>query len=626
MSNPASQAAERPKILVFCERINNESFCESVVRELENYYDVRPFGPGWPRQALTSLDHEDVRFYLELDSVSGNFDRPTGLEALQTPKFAWVIDTHKKPDFHRRLSREMDLTFFAMKNWGHVLEGRTHWLPLHCDSRIFAPVEQEREYDVSFVGSYGWRAEPILEIAKKHGLRVRVECTTGPLEKTKTAETYARSKLVFNRHVANDLNFRVFEATACGRVLLTDAQWNGQYELFRDREHLVLYTDEADLEAKVLHYLGDDEARLKIEKAAAEHAARHHTTRARVTELRAVIEHVLSERAAPEPARQPTPRATRRARRWIFFAGDAPKAFSGRTYAESLAHSLAEGGDQVVIARGRRGLLPPREPRPLSRQPRVVELDPGPLVGASGIKAELQRAASFHAAFERLAGETAPDAVVAEGAVGALVGAPVALRREIPFLFALEEPEVTRRENRLTREQLYRAELEQWAVERARAVLVPGREAEEAARHFYKAGRVKRVPKPEGNLPRPTANDLLLSRLGLRRGGYSIAVLNELSDGDAQKALCRSQGEAIAVGPQGVWALSGSGHVTRLSDVSPTPAVLAALIGGATFVTPPRGWEMDDRRPVDLDALDEIFVAGGAKPEPSERELTHVVQ
>src|SRR5205823_1709565 len=87
---------ERPPIVVFCERLENEHVCESVVRELGDYYEVRACGPGWPARDLKDVDTRGARFYLELDSVSGNFDRPTGLAELRLPKFAWLVDTHKK--------------------------------------------------------------------------------------------------------------------------------------------------------------------------------------------------------------------------------------------------------------------------------------------------------------------------------------------------------------------------------------------------------------------------------------------------------------------------------------------------------------------------------------------------
>ena len=46
---------EKPIVLVFCERIDNESFCESIIRELEAYYEVRPCGPNWPKKDLDEI-------------------------------------------------------------------------------------------------------------------------------------------------------------------------------------------------------------------------------------------------------------------------------------------------------------------------------------------------------------------------------------------------------------------------------------------------------------------------------------------------------------------------------------------------------------------------------------------
>jgi SAM-dependent methyltransferase len=408
---PVRSLESRPAALVFCEWLRNEPFCLSVIRELEAYYEVRAFGPGWPETDLAQVDATGARFYLELDAASGNFPRPSGLAGLAIPKFAWLVDTHKKPLFHAAISREMDLTFFAMKSWGHVLEGRTRWLPLHCDTGIFHPIEAQRDIDIAFVGSQTWRADSIIAIGNRHGLRVHVVSTPGPREKSETAAIYARSKLVFNRHVTNDLNFRVFEAMACGRVLLTDAQANGQYELFEDGRHYVLYKDERDLEAQVLRQLRDGAARERIEREAATHLAAHHSTRARVRQLREAIEAFLATRAAapvgrvevePALATPDVPDAARpERRRWLIFAEEAPPSIEQRSYAERLGWTLAAHGERVVIARARRCALPPRPPR--RGEPTIVELDTGPLPrAATETNRWLAQAGALHTALARV--------------------------------------------------------------------------------------------------------------------------------------------------------------------------------------------------------------------------------
>lgn len=615
--------SERAKILVFCERIDNESFCESIVRELEAYYEVRAFGPGWPREDWNELDAEGARFYLELDSASGRFDRPRELERLNMPKFAWFVDTHKKPDYHRGISRAMDLTFYAMKNWGHVLEGRTAWLPLHADTRIFRPQARERDLDITFVGSYGWRAEPILKIAAKHGLRAHVECTTGPLEKTQTAELYARSKLVFNRHVANDLNFRVFEATACGRVLLTDAQWNGQYDLLRSGEHLVYYSDEQDLEEKILTYLRDDDARMKIEQAAADHSARHHSTRARVAELRATIESFLAERGG-----RVVPASVREAKRWLVFADAEPVSVSRESYGERLAHALTARGDEVALAREKRGALPAAESSP------VLELEGTRILGREDSNGDLARASALHSRLVRATRELHFDGVIGEGALGALVAQPIAARRKIPFVFALEDCEVRRRSNRLSREQLYWAEVEEWGVERASLVLVPRPESIEAAKRFYRARSVEALDPPPSSLERPRGGERLLRQLGLEQVPYVALLGREVSEAGARKILATTATPTLLLTATDTWLRAG-GPPLRVWDRPARGAALGSLLVNSQLVvaldgaderahearalgcrvhgTPPRS------ESVALDRLDAVFAAA------PERELLHAI-
>jgi len=496
----------KPKIVVFCELLDNESFCASVVRELERSYRVLPCGPGWGVEDPLDYDLDGVRFYLELDSASGAFPAPRDRLAIPCPRFAWLVDTHKKPDFHRQLSQQVDLCFFAMARWGHVLAEPRVWLPLHADPGLFFPQERERDLDLVFVGSQPWRADPLRRIAERHGLSLEVACTSGPREKTETADLYARAKLVFNRHVTNDLNFRVFEAMACGRVLLTDAQDNGQYELLRDGEHALLYKDEADLERLVLELLADPERRSRIEAAATAHFAQHHTTRARVDQLVGQVEQLLAARegagtgggasaellAPPAPSVRLLPPleapALEQARVAVVSVGPRPPSVSGLRYAERIADGLAAAGVDVHLLHAG---------RVAEGAATRIPLEAGALPSASTPTShELLSATPGLVQLEALLAEGEWDAVVGGGPFGALIGQPVAARLGIPFVAALERCEVTLRGNRLTRDQLYRAELEHWACERAARVWCSTRADADAVRRHYRAARVDCVSAP----------------------------------------------------------------------------------------------------------------------------------
>src|SRR5207302_1696841 len=77
-------------------------------------------------------------------------------------------------------------------------------------------------------------------------------------------EIYSRAKIVINLPLADDLNFRVFEALSCGALLLTRRIANGQELLFKEDVHYVAFGDEAELFAKVEYYLSHEAERARI--------------------------------------------------------------------------------------------------------------------------------------------------------------------------------------------------------------------------------------------------------------------------------------------------------------------------------------------------------------------------
>jgi len=522
-SAPKVGGVARPVAVVHCEWIDNESFCASIIQALSGFYDVRVYGPGWPAHSLADVDTSGARLFLELDAASGNFVHERGLGALEIPKFAWFVDTHKKPAFHAEIARDFSMTFHATREWGHVLPGEKAWLPLHANDEIFGPREVDRDIDIAFVGSQTWRADAIVSIGRRHGLKVCVESTVGPREKTRTAEIYSRAKLIFNRHVTNDLNFRVFEALAAGRVLLTDAQGNGQYELFEDGEHYVLYKDDRDLERLVVDLLGDDARRARIEREAAT-ISKLHTTKARVAQLVQAMEAWIARRAEglARPRLRSRPQPAEKRRRWLVVACDSPSSATMLTYAERLGAGLVERGHRVVVTRRRRGVLPGRR---AASPVATIELDEGPLpevespacrslLGSAAVQIQLEKLAHAHGPF---------DAVLVDGGISSAWSAFLAQRHDLPMVLALEACQVELRGNKLTREQLYLAELEHWLADRAAGVVVSRPDHVSGIVNHYRSKEVRFVAglPPRPDVPAAGA-ERLLGRLGITRGEYSV--------------------------------------------------------------------------------------------------------
>lgn len=106
-------------------------------------------------------------------------------------------------------------------------------------------------------------------------------------------EVMLRSKIAVNVHigVAGGLagNMRMFEATGCGALLLTEEAPN-LAELFRPGEEVVAYADTDDLIAKIRHYLAHPEEASRIAAAGQGRTHSQYSTQARAREIAGIFE------------------------------------------------------------------------------------------------------------------------------------------------------------------------------------------------------------------------------------------------------------------------------------------------------------------------------------------------
>src|SRR5262249_35575250 len=137
-----------------------------------------------------------------------------------------------------------------------------------------------KRFDVCFVGNLfpGPRAE-LVGLLQRH----YPDSFVGRCYFEEMARTYSQSRAAFNCSIRNDVNMRVFEAVACGALLLTnDLRDNGQGELFRDGVHLAPSASAEELLDKLAFYLSRGEARERVAAAGREEAAARHTYRHRM--------------------------------------------------------------------------------------------------------------------------------------------------------------------------------------------------------------------------------------------------------------------------------------------------------------------------------------------------------
>lgn len=162
-----------------------------------------------------------------------------GLETLPAVLVGYSVDQYMNP-WHVPLSAGFDAFFVAQKDYLPLF---THyprpcrWLPLFCAPERDRDPGIPRDIPVSFVGTVAGRANPARK-AFLDRLRTRIPLYVG---KGRYAPIYGRSRIVLNQSAAGELNFRVFEAMACGAALLTEDVANGLRDLFTPGVDLLVY-------------------------------------------------------------------------------------------------------------------------------------------------------------------------------------------------------------------------------------------------------------------------------------------------------------------------------------------------------------------------------------------------
>ncbi|MCX7855698.1 MAG: glycosyltransferase [Anaerolineae bacterium] len=182
------------------------------------------------------------------------------------------------------MARFFDVVFIAQKDYlerfqravGH---DQVYWLPLAAAPDVHRDHALPRIYDVGFVGNVT-RAHRKTARARRLRLiaeRFRTNDFYRVYMPEEVGRVYSQSRIVFNCSIAGDVTMRVFEGTACGALVLTDAIANGLDELFEIGREIVVYQDDKDLLEKIVYYLAHDDERERIARAGQERTLREHT-------------------------------------------------------------------------------------------------------------------------------------------------------------------------------------------------------------------------------------------------------------------------------------------------------------------------------------------------------------
>lgn len=221
--------------------------------------------------------------YLWVESVNGHF--PRNLESVPVPKACYLIDSHLNLAWHVQWAHQFDHVFIAQREYVQAFRDAgnrsVHWLPLGADPEIHRRAAETKTHDIGFVGSLNTERRVKLLNSLEQYFRVTYERCFW----TDMADFFARSRIVFNNAIKNDLNMRLFEVMSTGSFLLTDNAANsGQDEMFRGQEDLGLYTDDNIVEL-ARYFLEHEEEREQIAARGRRLIHRAHTYAHRIEDL-----------------------------------------------------------------------------------------------------------------------------------------------------------------------------------------------------------------------------------------------------------------------------------------------------------------------------------------------------
>lgn len=190
-------------------------------------------------------------------------------------KLFWSIDSHCILDQHIQMCKTLNIDILLnstesyIPNFKNVVK-KSYWFPNAYPSDLIYPLNIQKTTDIGFCGNLNNRTDYINFLDKYN---IKKDIFVIGDEMVKSINQY---KIHFNRNISNDINYRTFETTGCGTLLLTNYTPNLE-QLFKINEEIIVYDNIYDLDDKVHFLLNNEEYRKKIEYNGLLRAKSEHT-------------------------------------------------------------------------------------------------------------------------------------------------------------------------------------------------------------------------------------------------------------------------------------------------------------------------------------------------------------
>jgi hypothetical protein len=265
----------RPSILMIQERGRHEK--NRQFRESENFR--RSFTRLGVKCDVWGLGHDnfsvpfdEIQKDYDVIFVMENYDEIGWLPNLANSnklKVFWTIDCHcgavqRHQEFCKKSKINVLLNSSAQYNkYFDGIVDKAFWFPNGYPSDLISPrSDVVRECSVGFCGSSIPNRDAILDAVGKYVDLKRDTFVIGE-DMVKMLSSY---KIAFNFNIADDINYRTFEAPAAGAMLLTNYTPNLE-KLFDLDSELVVYRNMDDIIQKIAYFTKNEDERQKIADA-----------------------------------------------------------------------------------------------------------------------------------------------------------------------------------------------------------------------------------------------------------------------------------------------------------------------------------------------------------------------
>ncbi len=216
-----------------------------------------------------------------------------------------------------------DLIFTSFPHFASMFREQgiaSFYQPLAFEGKVFETSEErERDLPVTFIGGispvHRKGTEFLEELARLtelhvwgYGADILPQDSLlrsrhhGPIWGTDMFHMLLRSQITLNRHIdaagANANNMRLFEATGCGSLLITDFKDNLQ-DLFEVGKEVVAYRTPQECAELIRYYLLNKEEAMAIAKAGQARTLREHSYANRMKQTARVLERAVRRKLQP---------------------------------------------------------------------------------------------------------------------------------------------------------------------------------------------------------------------------------------------------------------------------------------------------------------------------------------